>query len=243
MDEPRRVVIVAFPGVQPLDVIGPAEVFRTAATLEPGSYSVEVVAAESGPVPSTSVGLVADRAFRACRGAIDTLIVAGRARVARRGPGSRNRLAGSGRPRPGRAGCARCAPARSCSPRPACSTAAAPPPTGRAATASRSAIRTSPSSATRSSCATATSTPPPASPPAWTSRSRSSRRTSAATTALEVARWLVLFVKRPGRPVAVQRPARRPDRRARAAARAAGVDRREPRRRPLRAGARRRART
>ena len=56
----------------------------------------------------------------------------------------------------------------------------------------------SPSSATRSSSATATSTPPPASPPAWTSRSRWSRRTSAAKAALEVARWLVLFVKRPG---------------------------------------------
>jgi transcriptional regulator GlxA family with amidase domain len=83
MSEPRRVVIVAFPGIQPLDAIGPAEVFRTAATLVPGAYSVEIVAARSGPVPSTSVGLVADRSFRACRGVIDTLIVAG-------GPGSRD---------------------------------------------------------------------------------------------------------------------------------------------------------
>jgi transcriptional regulator GlxA family with amidase domain len=83
MTAPRRVVIVAFPGIQTLDVIGPAEVFRSAATLEPGSYSVEVVAAESGPVPSTSVGLIADRAFRTCRGAVDTLIVPG-------GPGSRD---------------------------------------------------------------------------------------------------------------------------------------------------------
>jgi transcriptional regulator GlxA family with amidase domain len=83
MDEPRRVTIVAFPGVQTLDMIGPAEVFRTAATLEPGTYSVEVVAAESGPLPSTSVGLVADRAFRNSREAVDTLIVPG-------GPGSRD---------------------------------------------------------------------------------------------------------------------------------------------------------
>ena len=82
MDTPRRVVIVAFPGIQPLDVIGPAEVFRSAAALEPGSYSMEVVAAKRGPVPSTSVGLIADRAFRTCRGEIDTLIVPG-------GPGSR----------------------------------------------------------------------------------------------------------------------------------------------------------
>jgi transcriptional regulator GlxA family with amidase domain len=83
MSEPRRVVIVAFPGVQSLDVIGPAEVFRTAAALVPGAYSVEIVAARSGPVPSTSVALVADRSFRACRGALDTLVVAG-------GPGSRD---------------------------------------------------------------------------------------------------------------------------------------------------------
>jgi transcriptional regulator GlxA family with amidase domain len=82
MDEPRRVVIVAFSGVQPLDVLGPAEVFTQAATLVPGAYSVELVARDAGPVRSTSVGLVAERAFRNCRGAIDTLIVAG-------GPGSR----------------------------------------------------------------------------------------------------------------------------------------------------------
>ena len=64
MDEPRRVVIVAFPGVQPLDVIGPAEVFSTAATLEPGAYSVEVVGRRAAArCASTSVGLVADRAL------------------------------------------------------------------------------------------------------------------------------------------------------------------------------------
>ena len=83
MDTPRRIVILAFEGVQPLDVIGPAEVFNTAARLEPSSYSVEVVAAKSGPLGSTSVGLVADRALRNCRGPIDTLIVAG-------GPGVRD---------------------------------------------------------------------------------------------------------------------------------------------------------
>jgi transcriptional regulator GlxA family with amidase domain len=82
MKEPRRIVIVVFPGVQPLDVIGPAEVFRSAAALVAGAYSVEVVAREAGPVRTTSVALVADRALAGCRGAIDTLVVAG-------GPGSR----------------------------------------------------------------------------------------------------------------------------------------------------------
>jgi transcriptional regulator GlxA family with amidase domain len=82
MTQPRRVVIVIFPAFQTLDAIGPAEVFSAAAALEQGAYSVEVVAREPKPLRSTSVTLVPDRAFRACRGPIDTLIVAG-------GPGSR----------------------------------------------------------------------------------------------------------------------------------------------------------
>jgi hypothetical protein len=34
--EPRRVVIVAFDGVQPLDVVGPAEVFSYAGAISRG---------------------------------------------------------------------------------------------------------------------------------------------------------------------------------------------------------------
>jgi len=77
--QPRRVVIVAFPGVQPLDVAGPAEVFSAATQLKPDAYSIEVVArspdalrTRSGAyaiVPATTTGR--------CRGPIDTLIVAG----------------------------------------------------------------------------------------------------------------------------------------------------------------------
>ena len=47
----RRVVILAFPGVQPLDVIGPAEVFAGADALSGGdAYSVEVVARDASPI-------------------------------------------------------------------------------------------------------------------------------------------------------------------------------------------------
>ena len=56
-----------------------------------------------------------------------------------------------------------------------------------------------------------------------------------------VARQLVVFLKRPGRPGAVQRHARHPDRRPRRRRRRPGLDRRPPRRRPLGAGARRHA--
>jgi transcriptional regulator GlxA family with amidase domain len=73
----RRVVIAAYPGIQPIDVVGPAEVFNTAARLEPPGYTVEIAAPERGPLESSTVGLVADKALRSLRGPIDTLIVAG----------------------------------------------------------------------------------------------------------------------------------------------------------------------
>jgi transcriptional regulator GlxA family with amidase domain len=68
-----RVVIVAFPGVQSLDVAGPAEVFGAT-----GEHQVEVVAPEAGPVPSQS-GLVlnAARALTEVGGPLDTLVIAG----------------------------------------------------------------------------------------------------------------------------------------------------------------------
>jgi transcriptional regulator GlxA family with amidase domain len=81
---PRRIVILAFPGVQPLDVIGPAEVFAGADTLVGGgAYSVEVVAKDPGPIISRSrgYGLVPKTTTARCRGPIDTLVVAGGAGV------------------------------------------------------------------------------------------------------------------------------------------------------------------
>jgi transcriptional regulator GlxA family with amidase domain len=69
----RRVVIVAFPDVQSLDVTGPAEVFAAA-----GGYKVEVVAPTGGVVRAGSgIALWADHALAEVRGPIDTLVVAG----------------------------------------------------------------------------------------------------------------------------------------------------------------------
>jgi transcriptional regulator GlxA family with amidase domain len=73
----RRVVIVAFPGVQTLDVTGPAEVLRAATKLHPPGYEVTVVAPEAGPLRTSTVTMVPDLPLNACRFAIDTLIVAG----------------------------------------------------------------------------------------------------------------------------------------------------------------------
>jgi transcriptional regulator GlxA family with amidase domain len=74
----RRIVILAFPGVQTLDVLGPAEVFATATRLRRSrGYSVEVVAAHAGPLPTSSVALHPDQTLEDCRGPVDTVIAAG----------------------------------------------------------------------------------------------------------------------------------------------------------------------
>jgi transcriptional regulator GlxA family with amidase domain len=78
--KPRRVVILAFPGVQPLDVVGPAEVFAGADALAGGgAYTVEVVAKEPDPIAvrSSGYGIVPKTTTARCRGPIDTLVVAG----------------------------------------------------------------------------------------------------------------------------------------------------------------------
>jgi transcriptional regulator GlxA family with amidase domain len=76
----RRVVILAFPGVQPLDVIGPAEVFAGADALAGGgAYTVEVVAKDPDPIAvrGGAYSLVPKTTTARCRGPIDTLVVAG----------------------------------------------------------------------------------------------------------------------------------------------------------------------
>jgi transcriptional regulator GlxA family with amidase domain len=81
----RRIVMVGFPDLQILDVTGPLEVFsRTARWLMDNghrkdlAYSVELVAAKAGPLEASSgLTLVADRRFRDLRGDVDTLLVAG----------------------------------------------------------------------------------------------------------------------------------------------------------------------
>jgi transcriptional regulator GlxA family with amidase domain len=76
---PRRIVVVAFEGVQSLDVTGPSEVFSQADRgSERAEYAVELVTADGGAVRASSgLRLLPDRSLEQCRGAIDTLVVAG----------------------------------------------------------------------------------------------------------------------------------------------------------------------
>jgi transcriptional regulator GlxA family with amidase domain len=82
--DPRRIVMLAYPGAQILDVTGPLEVFAIATRLLAAQqasdlgYRVEVVAPAAGPVRmSSGIEIVAGRAARDVRGPIDTLFVAG----------------------------------------------------------------------------------------------------------------------------------------------------------------------
>ena len=73
-----RIVAVVFPDMQSLDVTGPTEVFSIAQRLGHAPYEIELVASSAAPLRASSgLRLVPDRAVSACRGPIDTLLVAG----------------------------------------------------------------------------------------------------------------------------------------------------------------------
>lgn len=88
----RRIAMLAFPGANAIDVLGPLEVFATAARFlaegapglrargagAPPAYAVEVVARRRGPFASQSgVEIVAGRSCAELRGPLDTLVAAG----------------------------------------------------------------------------------------------------------------------------------------------------------------------
>lgn len=75
MPSVRRIVILVFDGLQALDAIGPAEVFSQAERLVPGSYGVEL----TGEGAATTSGLRLGPVQRMVRqvAPIDTLIIAG----------------------------------------------------------------------------------------------------------------------------------------------------------------------
>jgi transcriptional regulator GlxA family with amidase domain len=80
----RKVVIVAFPGVQTLDVAGPAEVFSLAGRIANVRYEVVVAASLADALQTSSgISLTPARTLRGVRGQLDTLLVAGGAGVAR----------------------------------------------------------------------------------------------------------------------------------------------------------------
>ncbi|KOG15751.1 hypothetical protein ADK34_27040 [Streptomyces viridochromogenes] len=86
MSQPRRIVLAVFDGVESLDVTGPAQVFSAASRLLGRSgrgYTVELVGAGPAPVHCAGgVRLLADSAFADSDGeGVDTLVVPGGLRI------------------------------------------------------------------------------------------------------------------------------------------------------------------
>jgi transcriptional regulator GlxA family with amidase domain len=75
----RRLTIVAFPRVQALDIVGPTEVFSVANRLsEAPRYRIELVTSTGHPLTTSSgLQLTPHRAIAGVRGPVDTLMVAG----------------------------------------------------------------------------------------------------------------------------------------------------------------------
>jgi transcriptional regulator GlxA family with amidase domain len=77
----RRVVVVALPDVQPLDVSGPADVFAAATERtggDPPAYAIEVVGPGGAAIATgAGYGIVPAGALEDVRGPVDTLLIAG----------------------------------------------------------------------------------------------------------------------------------------------------------------------
>lgn len=75
MPDVRRVAIVVFEGLQALDAVGPAEVFSQASRLGDPGYAVQLVGRRAAC--TSGIDLTPVVGFGAARGALDTLMVAG----------------------------------------------------------------------------------------------------------------------------------------------------------------------
>jgi transcriptional regulator GlxA family with amidase domain len=77
----KRVVIVGVPPARMLDIVGPAEVFADANRFRRGEpvYELEIISAGEDRVVASQIGvpIIAHRTYRELTGSIDTLLVAG----------------------------------------------------------------------------------------------------------------------------------------------------------------------
>lgn len=74
----RQIVILGFEGCQSLDISGPLEVFDIAERLSPGRYGYKVVSGDGAPFATSSgLAIAPVGALNAVEGAIDTLVVVG----------------------------------------------------------------------------------------------------------------------------------------------------------------------
>lgn len=75
-----KVAVLAFPGVQMLDVVGPIDVFNEAAKQagNPGAYTFEIISPEKGELrASNGMVFISDVSIASASNDIDTLLIAG----------------------------------------------------------------------------------------------------------------------------------------------------------------------
>lgn len=77
MNDPRAITVFAFPGAQTLDFAGPLEALAIAERLRPGSYARSLVSPDGAPFATGSGLMVAPEGALREPGYLDTLIVAG----------------------------------------------------------------------------------------------------------------------------------------------------------------------
>lgn len=76
--KPRDIVLVGFPGVEPLDIAGPMAVFTRAAALVPDAYTIRLVAPQGGTLVTASGLSLADvLPLDAISAPVDTILIAG----------------------------------------------------------------------------------------------------------------------------------------------------------------------
>jgi transcriptional regulator GlxA family with amidase domain len=73
----RRVAILVFDGLQILDATGPAEVFSQATRLRPPGYAVELVGPGTAVTTTSGIALSPVKPLASCDEPLDTLVVAG----------------------------------------------------------------------------------------------------------------------------------------------------------------------
>src|SRR5262249_21861463 len=73
----QRVVMIAMPNAEVVEIDGALDIFYAANLVQDDAYDVEIVSPATTVRAWAGLRLVADRSYRAVRGAIDTLIVTG----------------------------------------------------------------------------------------------------------------------------------------------------------------------
>ncbi|MFK7976267.1 MAG: GlxA family transcriptional regulator [Halioglobus sp.] len=92
-EKPRRIVIVAFDGAQDIDIAGPASVFARANEFAPNAYAVTHASPEGGDITLGSGLKIAElKDIQTLRGEIDTILVTGGTEQALRSVISAGRL-------------------------------------------------------------------------------------------------------------------------------------------------------